>query len=199
MEGHEDPQRGSPGRQRRSEAAVISDGLLSELVLIPGVKTNIFRELPFSVVPLQKGLHQQESSKLPSCPKGLCALENQGAKLMRRVSQTFSRGGDRKSCRWPGMGISYLEEAPVHHVCRNTAAIKPSVSHQQDGFHKAFMHFVMTTCFVAIYFPAGLSSLFISCGSHCTAVNHCKADSLVSSHKFKCWKKRFVYSYASVL
>lgn len=46
MEGHEDAQRGSPGRQRRSEAAVISDGLLSELVLsylLPGVKTNIFR------------------------------------------------------------------------------------------------------------------------------------------------------------
>lgn len=73
------------------------------------------------------------------------------------------------------------------------------MSHQQGGFHKAFMNFVMTAWFVAIYCPAGLSSLFISCGSYCTAVNHCKADSLVSSHKFKCWKKRFVYSYASVL
>lgn len=98
-----------------------------------------------------------------------------------------------------GWASPTLEEAPVSHVCRSAAAIKPSVSHQQGGFHKAFTPFVMTAWFVAIYCPAGLSSLFISCGSHCTAVNHCKADSLVSSHKFKCWKKRFVYSYASVL
>lgn len=100
------------------------------------------------------------------------------------------------------MGISHLpalEEAPVPHVGRRAAAERPSVSHQQGCFHMAFMHFVMTVWFVAIYCPAGLSPLFISHGCHCTAVNHCKADSLVSSNKFRCWKKTFVYSYAPLL
>lgn len=81
MEGHEDPQRGSPGRHRKSEAAVVSDGLLSELVLsylIAGVMTNIFREVPFRVVPFQKGAAPTRQSKTawPGCPKGLGSLGN---------------------------------------------------------------------------------------------------------------------------
>jgi len=67
------------------------------------------------------------------------------------------------------MGISPLLALEV--------AVRPSVSHQQGRFHMAFVWFVMTVWFVAIYCPAGLSPLFMSHGSRCTAVNHCKADS----------------------
>lgn len=125
---------------------MISDGLLSELVLsymIPGVKTNIFREVPFRVVPLQKGAAATIESKTawPGCPKGLCALGNQGAKLVRKVSQTRSRRGDGKSCRWwwrPGMGISCFGRDPVPNVYGSAAAIKscvPSAGWFSQGFY----------------------------------------------------------------
>lgn len=107
------------------------------------------------------------------------------------------------TCRWwwrPGPGISplpALQEAPVPHASTRAAAKMPlTVSHQQGCFHMAHRRFMMTVLFVAIYCPAGFSPLFISQGSCCTAVNYCKADSLVSRHKFRCWgKKQFVYSY----
>lgn len=156
------------------------------------------------MIPLQKGAAPTRDAKTawPRCLKGLDALGNHGAKLMRRKSQTLNRGGDGKSCGWwwrPGMGISCFGRGPCtsclqKHSCHETLCV-PSAG----WFSQGFMRFVMTAWFVAIYCPAGLSSLFISRGSHCTAVNHCKADSFVSNHKFKCWKKRFVYSYASVL
>lgn len=66
-------------------------------------------------------------------------------------------------------------------------------------FSHGFYAFCDDNLVSAIYGPAGLSPLFISHGCHCTAVNHCKADSLVSSNKFRCWKKTFVYSCASLL
>lgn len=82
MEGHEDPQRGSSGRQRRSEAAVISDGLLSELVLsylISGVETNMFREVPFRAVPLQKGAAPTREFKTARLSKGfVCFRKSRG-------------------------------------------------------------------------------------------------------------------------
>lgn len=103
------------------------------------------------------------------------------------------------------MGISCFGRDPVPNrklgrdpVYRSAAAIKSCVP-SEGWFSQGFYEFCDDSLVVAIYCPAGLSSLFISCGSYCTAVNHCKADSLVSSHKFKCWKKRFVYYYASVL
>lgn len=94
------------------------------------------------------------------------------------------------ACFGRGTCTSYRQKSGCH-----KALCVPSVG----LLHVAFMHFVMTVWFAAIYCPAGLSPLFISYGSRCTAVNHCKADSLVFSHKFRCWKKRFVYSYASLL
>lgn len=121
------------------------------------------------------------------------------------MSQTPGREGDGKSRRWwwrrSGIGVSPLlafDEMPIPHASRRAAAMRPSVSHQQGRFHMALIHLAMTVWFVAIDCPAGLSPLFISHGSHCAAVNNCKADSLVSSHKFSCWKKRFVYSCVSL-
>lgn len=75
---------------------------------------------------------------------------------------------------WEFPPLLALEKALAPHVSRRAAAMRPSEAHQQGCFHMAFVHFVMTVWFVAIYCPASLSPLFISHGS-CTAVNHHRA------------------------
>lgn len=148
------------------------------------------------------------SERLSSSGFGGWCSGHHGAKLMRSQWGVPDPGQGR---RWEELQVVVVEarDGCLPLACfgrgtytsssRTAAAKRPSVSHQRGCFHVAFMRFMMTVWFVAIYCSAGLSPLFISHGSRRTAVNHCKAGSLVSSHKFKCWKKRFVYSYASLL
>lgn len=142
--------------------------------------------------PFRRGLHQQESSKLPGCPKGLCARGKTHEKGIPDPQQG-------KSCRWPGMSISYFGRGPCTSRMQKCSCHKTLCVPSAGWFSQGFYAFCDDSLLCGNLLSAGLSSLFISCGSHCTAVNHCKAGSSVSSHKFKCWKKRFVYSCASVL
>lgn len=123
MEGHEDPQRGSPGRQRRSEAAVISDGLHSELVLsylIPGLKTNIFRELPFSVVPLQKGAAPTREFKTARLSKGFVCFRKSKGKTQEKGSPDPQQGRRQEELQVARDGHLLLWKRPLYLVSAET-------------------------------------------------------------------------------
>lgn len=73
--------------------------------------------------------------------KGFGCFRKSWAKLMRRVSQTLSRGRGGKSCRWwwrPGMGISYFGRGPCtsclqKRSCHKTLCV-PSAGWFSQGF-----------------------------------------------------------------